>query len=125
MLGRSGEVSDPAGLGVARLVLGGGGPEALTDFVEDVLGPVLAWDESRGSALCRTVEAWFAAGGSPSGAATRLHVHPNTVAQRLARVDELLGRGWREPARALDVQLALRVVALRGVALGDVAGPHI
>lgn len=125
VLGRSGEVSDPAGLGVARLVLGGGGPEALTDFVEDVLGPVLAWDESRGSALCRTVEAWFAAGGSPSGAATRLHVHPNTVAQRLARVDELLGRGWREPARALDVQLALRVVALRGVALGDVAGPHI
>lgn len=125
VLGRSGEVSDPAGLGVARLVLGGGGPEALTDFVEGVLGPVLAWDESRGSALCRTVEAWFAAGGSPSGAATRLHVHPNTVAQRLARVDELLGRGWREPARALDVQLALRVVTLRGVAPGDVPPAHI
>nr|WP_218842694.1 GAF domain-containing protein [Nocardioides marinus] len=125
VLGRTGEVSDPAGLGVARLVLGGGGPEALTDFVEDVLGPVLAWDETRGSALCRTVEAWFAAGGSPSGAATRLHVHPNTVAQRLARVDELLGRGWREPARALDVQLALRVVALRGVAPGDVPSAHI
>lgn len=125
VLGRTGEVSDPAGLGVARLVLGGGGPEALTDFIEDVLGPVLAWDETRGSALCRTVEAWFAAGGSPSGAATRLHVHPNTVAQRLARVDELLGRGWREPARALDVQLALRVVALRGVAPGDVPPAHI
>jgi DNA-binding PucR family transcriptional regulator len=42
-------------------------------------------------------------------------VHPNTVTQRLGRVDELLGPGWREPARALDVQLALRVVALRGV----------
>lgn len=115
VLGRVGEVSDPVGLGVARLVLGGSGPDALADFVEEVLGPVLAWDERRGSALRETVEAWFAAGGSPTGAATRLHVHPNTVTQRLGRVDELLGPGWREPARALDVQLALRVVALRGV----------
>lgn len=115
VLGRSGEVSDPAGLGVARLVLAGAGPEALAGFVEEVLGPVLAWDERRGSALRETVEAWFAAGGSPTGAAARLHVHANTVTQRLARVDELLGPRWREPARALDVQLALRVVALRGV----------
>ena len=115
VLGRVGEVSDPVGLGVARLVLGGSGPDALADFVEEVLGPVLAWDERRGSALRETVEAWFAAGGSPTGTATRLHVHPNTVTQRLGRVDELLGPGWREPARALDVQLALRVVALRGV----------
>ena len=115
VLDRVGEVSDPVGLGVARLVLGGTGPDALADFVEEVLGPVLAWDERRGSALRETVEAWFAAGGSPTGAATRLHVHPNTVTQRLGRVDELLGERWRDPARALDVQLALRVVALRGV----------
>jgi DNA-binding PucR family transcriptional regulator len=42
-----------------------------------------------------------------------LHVHPNTVAQRLARIGELLGADWRDPARSLDVQLALRVHRLR------------
>ena len=36
-------------------------------------------------------------------------MHANTVAQRLERVGQLLGDGWRDPARALDVQLALRM----------------
>jgi DNA-binding PucR family transcriptional regulator len=41
-------------------------------------------------------------------------VHPNTVSQRLDRVGELLGSSWRDPGRALDLQLALRVHRLRG-----------
>ena len=45
-----------------------------------------------------------------------LHVHPNTVSQRLDRVADLLGSDWREPGRALDLQLALRVHRLRGCA---------
>ena len=44
-----------------------------------------------------------------------LHVHPNTVTQRLDRVGELLGDDWRDPARGLDLQLALRVHRLRAV----------
>ena len=46
-------------------------------------------------------------------AAAALHVHPNTVSQRLDRVAGLLGAGWRNPARALDLQLALRVHRLQ------------
>jgi DNA-binding PucR family transcriptional regulator len=38
-----------------------------------------------------------------------LHVHVNTVAQRLERVTNLLGAGWNDPDRALEVQLALRL----------------
>ena len=112
-LGRSGEVSDPAGLGVARLVLGTSGPEELGGFLEQVLGPVLAYDAERGAALAATLGAWFADGGSLKATAARLHVHPNTVAQRLERVTVLLGPGWRDPDRALDLQLALRVHQLR------------
>jgi hypothetical protein len=33
----------------------------------------------------------------------------NTVAQRLERVGRLLGDGWQSPARALEIQLALRL----------------
>jgi DNA-binding PucR family transcriptional regulator len=40
-------------------------------------------------------------------------VHPNTVTQRLERIGRLLGDDWREPARALDLQLALRVRRLQ------------
>ncbi|HET8961230.1 helix-turn-helix domain-containing protein [Nocardioides sp.] len=112
-LGRSGEVSDPAGLGLARLLLGDNGPEELAGFLESTLGPVLAYDDARGSELVATLEAWFATGGRLKETGARLHVHPNTVSQRLGRIGELLGADWRDPARSLDVQLALRVHRLR------------
>jgi hypothetical protein len=112
-LGRSGEVSDPAGLGLARLLLGDNGPDELAGFLESTLGPVLAYDAARGTELVATLEAWFATGGRLKETGARLHVHPNTVSQRLARIGELLGADWRDPARSLDVQLALRVHRLR------------
>lgn len=113
-LGRGGEVSDPAGLGVARLLLGDNDPEHVTAFVETMIGPVRAWDERRGTGLVVTLEAWFATGGHLKDTASVLHVHPNTVTQRLERVGELLGSGWREPGRSLDLQLALRLARLQG-----------
>ncbi len=112
-LGRTGEAADPGALGVTRLLLGTSGPGELDDFVERSLGPVLAHDRRRGTDLVGTLEALFAEGGRARAAAERLHVHPNTVAQRLDRVTELLGGGWREPDAALDLQLALRVARLR------------
>ncbi len=112
-LGRSGDVSDPAGLGLARLLLGKNGPDELDAFIETMVGPVLAYDARRGTELVATLEAWFAAGSRPAETAKQLHVHPNTVAQRLDRVGTLLGDDWRDPARGLDVQLALRLYRLR------------
>ncbi|MEN8708359.1 MAG: GAF domain-containing protein [Nocardioides marinisabuli] len=112
-LGRTGECADPAALGVTRLLLGTSGPGDLEDFVTRSLGPVLEHDQRRGTELVATLEAWFAEGGRSRATAERLHVHPNTVAQRLDRVTDLLGPRWREPDAALDLQLALRVARLR------------
>jgi sugar diacid utilization regulator len=61
----------------------------------------------------RPLEAYFAAGSSPSRAAGTLHVHVNTVAQRLERIGSLLGAGWQPTDRALELQLALRLRKLR------------
>ena len=115
-LGRDGDVSDPAGLGVAHLVLGASGPDELDGFLERTLGPVLTHDAQRGAVLVETLAAWFATAGSLKAAGARLHVHPNTVAQRLDRVTGLLGPAWRDPSRSLDLQLAIRLQALRGEA---------
>lgn len=113
-LGRVGEDSDPGGLGVARLLLGGNGPAELDELVARTLGPVLEYDATRGTALAGTLRAWFATGGALAATAERLHVHPNTVSQRLERVGQLLGDDWRAPGRRLDLQLALQLVSLRG-----------
>lgn len=112
-LGRTGEVAEPAGLGLARLLLGRHGPAELEEFVHGTLGPVLAYDAARGTSLVETLQAWCDAGGALRDTAELLHVHPNTVTQRLDRVGSLLGEGWRDPAHRLDVQLALQLVRLR------------
>ncbi|MGD9959157.1 helix-turn-helix domain-containing protein [Nocardioides sp.] len=114
-LGRHGTVSDPVAMGVSGLLLGSPGADDLAAFVSATVGPLLEYDARRGSALVDTVLAWFAHGGHLRDTAAQLHVHPNTVAQRLERVGELLGPEWRDPARSLDLQLALRMHQLRDV----------
>ncbi|WP_405831020.1 helix-turn-helix domain-containing protein [Streptomyces sp. NBC_00105] len=84
-------------------------------FVSSAIGPVLDHDAGGTTGLVRTVEAYFASGNSPTGAAKELHVHPNTVARRLKRITELLGPGWQKPGRAVEVQLALRLLRARDV----------
>jgi GAF domain-containing protein len=98
-------------LGFAGLVTGDAAD--VEGYVERVLGPVAAHDARRGTDLVATLEAYFAAGASPSRAAGALHVHVNTVAQRLERVATLLGEDWQGPDRALELQLALRLRRLR------------
>jgi hypothetical protein len=108
MAGRGGAARD---LGFAGLVLGEGAD--VDGYLQQILGPLLDYDARRGSDLVGTLGAYFAAGGSPRRAAAALHVHVNTVGQRLDRVTTLLGDDWQAPDRALEIQLALRLHRLR------------
>lgn len=112
-LGRAGEVTDATGLGLAQLVLGQGGPDELDAFIRSLIGPLLDYDARRGTALVETLDAWFASGTKPAEAAKILHVHPNTIAQRLERIGKLIDPRWRESSHALDLQFALRLWKLR------------
>ncbi|MET7276876.1 helix-turn-helix domain-containing protein [Kribbella sp. NPDC005582] len=112
-LGRHNESATPDDLGVAGLV---GAPEVdVQAHVEHVLGAVIAYDAQRGTDLIGTLHAYFAAGQSPTRAASALHIHPNTVQQRLDRVGALLGAEWQSPEHSLNLQVALRLhQAIRG-----------
>ncbi|MEV0900427.1 helix-turn-helix domain-containing protein [Actinoplanes sp. NPDC049802] len=111
-LGRAGTGAGTAELGYVGLLLAD--RRDVTGFVQTLAGPVIDYDARRGTALIRTLEAYFDAGGALVRAAEALHVHVNTVTQRLERVTQLLGDGWDEPRRVLDLQLALRLHRLRG-----------
>jgi GAF domain-containing protein len=115
-LGRTGEGAGAAELGFVGLLLGtvgAAGASEVDAFVTRVIGPVVEYDARRGTVLVRTLEAYFGAGGGLARAADRLHVHVNTVTQRLERVGQLIGTDWQQPDRALEVQLALRLHRLR------------
>lgn len=106
-LGREGEGATTADLGFIGVLLSAG--DSGRQFVQDVLGPVVEYDAARGSDLAATLDAWFGAGGHLGRTAAALHVHPNTVGQRLSRVATLLGDSWSAPDRALQIQLALQL----------------
>ncbi|HEX5540117.1 MAG TPA: helix-turn-helix domain-containing protein [Micromonospora sp.] len=115
-LGRAGEGASSAELGFVGLLLGAVGEDGDRDvarFLTDAVGPVLDYDARRGTSLVKTLEAYFGVGGSLARAAQLLHVHVNTVTQRLDRIGQLLGADWQQPERALEVQLALRLHRLR------------
>ncbi|MFI9624493.1 helix-turn-helix domain-containing protein [Streptomyces sp. NPDC052042] len=112
VLGRAGEGACVGELGFLGVVLGNG--QDVDGFVRATLGPLLEYDERRGTHLVRTLRAYFGAGGSLVRAKDELHVHVNTVVQRLDRVHVLLGHDWNEPGRALEIQLALKLHQLVG-----------
>lgn len=106
-LGNLGGVATPQRMGFLGVLLSE--TRGVDDYIETVIGPVLDYDVQRFTELTRTLEAYFASSASPTHAAPALHVHPNTVSRRLERITELLGTGWQEPERALEIQLALRL----------------
>ncbi|GIM94729.1 cyclic diguanylate phosphodiesterase [Paractinoplanes toevensis] len=106
-LGRVGDGASNTELGYVGLLLGD--RRDVPAFLRSAIGPVVDYDTRRGTALLKTLEAYFGAGGSLARAAETLHVHVNTVTQRLDRIANLLGPDWQSPARALDLQLALRL----------------
>jgi DNA-binding PucR family transcriptional regulator len=112
-LGRTGAVGGADELGFLGLLLGGS--QDLRGFVTRVLGPIIAYDQRRGTELVATLRAWFACGGHLGPTGQALHIHVNTVGQRLERITRLLGPEWAQPEQALEVHLALRVHQ----ALGD------
>jgi hypothetical protein len=111
-LGRTGHGAALSDLGfVGQLV---GDRTDLAGYVRATIGPVLDYDSRRGTDLVDTLRAYFDCGTNLTRAKDVLHVHVNTVVQRLDRIASLLGEDWQAPDRALEIQLALRLHQLRG-----------
>lgn len=74
----------------------------------DELGPV------RRAAMAETLAAWLDTPGQPLAMARRLHLHPQTVRYRIARLRERFGDAIDDPAARFELGLALRIAAPRG-----------
>ncbi|TFD20164.1 GAF domain-containing protein [Cryobacterium sp. TMS1-13-1] len=112
-LARVGEAADRAVLGTAGMLLGGTENTFAEQLMHAQLGPLFDYDSRHGTEL--TLTAWtFLENESAIGtAANELHVHANTLRQRLDRIDTLLDPDWRRGSRSLDVRVALRLWRLK------------
>jgi purine catabolism regulator len=57
--------------------------------------------------LYETLKSWFEHDLDIAAAAAALHLHPNSLRYRLARIEELLGRPLRQPSTIAELHIAL------------------
>lgn len=86
---------------------------ALT-FAHDVLDPLRSRD-SAGDELLNVVLTYIESGGNVNAAARRLHLHRNTLFNKLERASRLLQLDVREPEAMFRIWLAYRIDLLASV----------
>lgn len=90
----------------------------LRAFVSQALGGLEQRDQ-RGT-LRQTLRAFLESGGSQVDASHRLGIHRNTLAYRLRRIGELVGRDVADPGTWLTLHLALRASEIIDISNDDI-----
>lgn len=89
-------------------------PRLAASLCRRVLGPLLEYDARRSSDLVQTLRGFINSELDRRRTAHALHVHPNTLAYRLRRIEDLTGLDVGRPG-----DLALVVLAVKQQALTD------
>jgi sugar diacid utilization regulator len=109
-LGRSGAVSAFGDLGILRLLLQVPDLAELRSFAADVLGKLSMHEHEHKSEYLTTLACYFRENNSPQRASRILHVHPNTVAYRVKRIEEITGLRLDNYTDRLIAQVALEIL---------------
>jgi GAF domain-containing protein len=109
-LGRTGVITTDAALAPYALLFGE--QRDVSQFLAATLEPLAEWDRTRSAELTETLLTYLECGRSTAEASQALHIHPNTLRQRLERITALIP-DWQLPPRALEIHLALKLNALR------------
>jgi hypothetical protein len=84
------------------------------DVAESALAPLESETELSRERLGSTLDAWLRHRGRTEAVAKALHVHPQTVRYRLARLRELFGSRLDDPDGRFELELALRARRIAG-----------
>ncbi|WOB10196.1 helix-turn-helix domain-containing protein [Piscinibacter gummiphilus] len=81
---------------------------SLQTFLDATIGAVTSHDRKRGTELAATLLCYFDCNQNAKTTAQKLGIHVNTVRQRLATLEDLIGH-WGSATRALELHIALRL----------------
>jgi len=113
--GGRGRVASYRSLGAFRLLLEVQSPEALRRFVNELLGTLLEYAQSRDTPLLETLEALAAARWVRRAAARHLGIHINSMSYRVERIQSLTGLQLDDPETRVAISIALRARAMLGM----------
>jgi sugar diacid utilization regulator/putative methionine-R-sulfoxide reductase with GAF domain len=113
--GGRGRVASYRSLGAFRLLLEVQSPEALRRFVDELLGTLLKYAQSRDTPLLETLEALSAARWVRRAAARNLGIHINSMSYRVERIQTLTGLQLDDPETRVAISIALRARTMLGI----------
>jgi GAF domain-containing protein len=85
---------------------------SVRDSQRDLIAKIADYDRQRQTSLLRTLEEFLRRRGNISATAEALYVHPNTLRQRLRRIQELSGLDLRKEDWLL-IEIAVKMVRLQ------------
>lgn len=113
--GGRGRVASYRSLGAFRLLLEVQSPDALRRFVDELLGTLLQYAQSRDTPLLETLEALSAARWVRRAGARNLGIHINSMTYRVERIETLTGLQLDDPETRVAISIALRARAMLGM----------
>ena len=113
--GGRGRVASYRSLGAFRLLLEVQSPDALRRFVDELLGTLLSYAQSRDTPLLETLEALSAARWVRRAAARNLGIHINSMSYRVERIQALTGLQLDDPETRVAISIALRARTMLGI----------
>ena len=102
-------------LGVYRLLFHVTDPAELRGYVDQVLGPLIDYDQRHHADFVQTLARFLAHNGNLQATARELSLHVNSVTYRMQRIQSIAGLDLEEAEDRLLAQVALKI--LSGVAI--------
>lgn len=122
-LGVQGHVVDQNELALYSTLFETHDQASLAQYLDATIGALLAHDRKRHSELAATLLCYFDHHQNAKTTAQRLDIHVNTVRQRLATIEDLLGY-WSHASRVLEIHVALRLWHLSRPVDPDLTAPR-
>ena len=97
-------------------------PNTIHKLINDTLADLLAYDAAHQTELTDTAWMFLEHDGRVAEVARQMHIHENTVRQRVDRIATLVGDGWHRGARGMEFHLMLQLWRITRDAGGGAAG---
>ena len=117
---KAGTVASYDELGVVRLFVASQGDDSIREFVGQMLGDVIEYDERKDGRLLETLRVYFESNCSQQVAADKLFVHHKTVRYRLTRIEQLSGLDLSKHEDRINLDLALKVHSVMNVLAAEI-----
>ncbi|MFP7296272.1 helix-turn-helix domain-containing protein [Neobacillus niacini] len=95
-------------LGVQRFILQNS-KEELIDFITEVLGPLIQYEQTRKGELLSTLIVYLDQNQNIRKTADFLHIHTNTLSYRLKRIEEILVTNLNDSHSLFNIHLAINI----------------